>query len=90
MIAVRFRAAGRVQGVGFRASTRRQAEELQLAGYVRNLDDGSVEVLAIGAEAAIVNLADWLQRGPRFARVDSLTREDLDPLPTTPPGFRIV
>ncbi len=88
MIAARFRVAGRVQGVGFRASTRREAERLGLAGYARNLDDGSVEVLAVGAEAALSAIAEWLQHGPRFARVDAMQREDLDPPPQVT-GFRI-
>lgn len=71
----RFRVAGRVQGVGFRFATQRRAVELGLAGWVRNLADGSVEVQAEGESAALDELASWLQRGPSFARVDELTDE---------------
>ncbi|MEP7097368.1 MAG: acylphosphatase, partial [Dokdonella sp.] len=55
--AVRFLISGTVQGVCFRASTRDQAQRLHLCGYTKNLSDGRVEVLAIGAPAAIESLA---------------------------------
>ncbi|HEX5421444.1 MAG TPA: acylphosphatase, partial [Gammaproteobacteria bacterium] len=50
----RFLVSGRVQGVGFRYATAQKARELALAGQARNLDDGRVEVLACGGEAALV------------------------------------
>lgn len=75
-VAVRFRVVGRVQGVSFRAATRREAQQLDLHGYAVNQPDGSVEVLVEGAPAAIERLADWLQRGPGLARVDRLEREE--------------
>jgi acylphosphatase len=65
----RFRITGKVQGVYFRHSTRVEAERLALAGYARNLPDGSVEVAVRGAAAAIEELHRWLHRGPRNARV---------------------
>jgi acylphosphatase len=68
----RFRITGRVQGVYFRHSTRIEAERLALEGYARNLPDGSVEVLAQGAPAAVAELHRWLQRGPRGARVEAV------------------
>lgn len=68
--------SGRVQGVFFRESTRRQAEPLGLTGYAINLDDGRVEVLAQGEPAALDSLADWLTSGPPAARVDQLTEAD--------------
>jgi acylphosphatase len=66
-----FKAAvhGLVQGVAFRHYTRLQASQLNLTGFVRNLQDGSVEVLAEGDEEALVNLAKWLDSGPPSARV---------------------
>lgn len=73
--AARFWVSSRVQGVGFRASTRAQALKLGLRGYARNLPDGRVEVLALGPEGAIAALEAWLQRGPLLARVESLQRE---------------
>ncbi len=64
---------GRVQGVGFRWWTARQARSLALAGTVRNLVDGSVEVHVSGDSEAIEDLHQRLRRGPRSARVTSVT-----------------
>jgi acylphosphatase len=74
--AIRFLVSGRVQGVSFRASTWEQASRLGLRGYVRNLDDGRVEVVAAGADEALDALAGWLWQGPPLARVDSIDRQD--------------
>ena len=74
--ASRFLVSGRVQGVCFRASTQEQARRLGLRGYVRNLDDGRVEVLASGTEAALETLAQWLWQGPPLSRVDAIDRQD--------------
>ena len=73
---VRFLIEGRVQGVGFRAGTRRQALALGVCGSARNLPDGRVEVLAQGDDAAIESLALWLERGPAHARVDGMQRSE--------------
>ena len=78
MQATRFIVSGRVQGVFFRASTREQAQRLGLCGHARNLPDGSVEVLAIGADAAIQQLEQWLQHGPPSARVDHVERSSTE------------
>jgi len=61
--------SGKVQGVWFRAATQRQAQTLGVAGLARNLPDGSVEVIACGADAAVAQLIEWLHRGPEQARV---------------------
>lgn len=67
---------GVVQGVGFRYSTQHQATALGLTGYARNLDDGSVEVVACGEPAQVDRLMEWLkQGGPRSARVDRVLVE---------------
>lgn len=66
---------GRVQGVGFRYFAQRAAWELQLAGYVRNLEDGSVEVYAAGQPEQLSRFAAALQRGPRSALVQSVTEQ---------------
>jgi|HubBroStandDraft_5_1064220.scaffolds.fasta_scaffold101403_2 acylphosphatase len=68
----RFRIVGKVQGVYFRHSTRGEATRLAIAGYARNLPDGSVEVLAQGDGPAVEELLRWLHRGPRDARVDGV------------------
>ena len=74
---------GRVQGVGFRYSTQAQAQQLGLTGYARNLDDGSVEVLACGDNAQLEHLLAWLKAGgPRSARVDRVLTEPHQPAET--------
>ncbi|SLY35377.1 acylphosphatase [Klebsiella quasivariicola] len=71
---------GSVQGVGFRYSTQREALQLGLTGYVRNLDDGGVEVLACGEAAQVEKLIAWLKAGgPRSARVDRVLTEPHQP-----------
>lgn len=72
----RFVVSGRVQGVWFRASTRKQAEQLGLSGHAINLPDGGVEVLACGTGAALDALAAWLWRGPDLAAVEDVVSED--------------
>lgn len=61
--------SGRVQGVAFRHHTRQVARQLGLRGWVRNLPDGRVEVLAEGAEVGLEQLECFLQRGPVAAQV---------------------
>jgi len=71
---------GRVQGVGFRYSTRLEAQALDLKGYARNLDDGSVEVLICGDPPQVNALLEWLKAGgPRSARVDRVLTEPCQP-----------
>ncbi len=71
---------GMVQGVGFRYSTQHEAQKLGLTGYVRNMDDGSVEVLACGGEQQVEQLIAWLKAGgPRSARVDKVLTEPHQP-----------
>jgi len=65
-----FTVSGRVQGVWFRDSTRREAERLGITGYAINLPDGNVEVLAWGLQEAIELLEAWLHEGPPLARVE--------------------
>jgi acylphosphatase len=69
---------GRVQGVGFRASVHHEAGRLGLAGWVRNLSDGAVELEAEGDRPSLERLLGYLKQGPRTARVDSVTSEWLD------------
>ena len=72
----RFLIQGIVQGVGFRYFARRAARDLRLAGYVRNLADGSVEAVARGDERTLAALEEALRRGPSASRVDSVKVED--------------
>ncbi len=69
MVAVRVRVSGRVQGVMFRDSCRREAERLGVAGWVRNEPDGSVAVHAEGPAEAVDDLVTWCRTGPPGARV---------------------
>ena len=72
MPALHFKIVGQVQGVGFRYTMCREARRLQLAGWVRNCTDGSVEAVAVGNDGALQRLVEWAQHGPAGARVDSL------------------
>lgn len=67
---------GRVQGVGFRYFAQRAASELELTGYARNLDDGRVEVYAVGPEEKLAQLAGMLHRGPRWADVRGVEEQE--------------
>ena len=64
--------SGHVQGVFFRDATRRLAMELGVTGWVRNLPDGRVEVLAEGSEAAVRRLVAWCHDGPDDAHVQDV------------------
>lgn len=68
--AIRAIIIGRVQGVFFRQSTCDKARELKLGGWTKNKDDGSVEVYACGDNDSVMQLIEWLHRGPRIACVD--------------------
>jgi acylphosphatase len=70
---------GRVQGVGFRYSAVRQARALGLQGVVSNRFDGSVEVEAEGAQAALERFLSWLNQGPPGAHVGGVQVEWLPP-----------
>lgn len=76
IVARRYLITGKVQGVGYRYFTVRAARELGLAGWVRNLSDGRVEVLAVGAARKLSNLEGELRLGPLRAEVRSLQMEE--------------
>ncbi len=75
---VRFQVSGRVQGVGFRYSAMQEAVRLGISGWVKNLSNGDVEVIAQGDEQQLMQMELWLQRGPRFAQVAKVKREPSD------------
>ena len=70
----RLRVTGVVQGVGFRWFAFRAARRLELAGWVRNDPDGSVEVLVEGSEAAVDRFVEELRTGPEGASVSEVRR----------------
>ena len=74
-VTVRIAITGRVQGVGFRESMRAVAQALDVKGWVRNLDDGSVEASAQGNEYAIEQLVAWCHNGPPGANVKFVSAE---------------
>ena len=79
--AFRFWVSGRVQGVGFRWYVRRAAQELDLAGRVRNLPDGRVEIAAVGEPEALNAFRARLREGPPGARVTRLEEEEMSAVP---------
>lgn len=66
---------GRVQGVWFRDSTRREAARLGITGHAINLDNGNVEVLAYGSHEALAALLAWLRKGPPLAQVSRVEQQ---------------
>lgn len=65
---------GRVQGVYYRAAAQEQAAAIGVTGWVRNLDNGDVELEAQGTAEQLARLLLWAQRGPNRAQVESLMR----------------
>lgn len=75
-----YRVHGRVQGVGFRAFVERHASALDLAGWVRNVDDGSVEVHAQGTAQNLSTLEGLLHTGPRWGEVRRVDAAEAAPI----------
>ena len=74
MVCAHFRVRGQVQGVFFRASTEAMARRLELKGWVRNVENGDVELVACGAAQQIQELENWLWQGSAEARVTGVQR----------------
>ena len=68
----RVRVSGQVQGVFFRDSTRQKAEELNLAGWVKNLPDGKVEAFFEGPSEKVREMVRWCEEGPQHASVENV------------------
>ncbi|MGM0482619.1 MAG: acylphosphatase [Patescibacteria group bacterium] len=79
--------SGKVQGVFFRAYTKKRAQEKGISGWVRNLEDGRVEVIAEGSEKAIGSLVDFLWEGSPSSQVDNVKVEWQEPEGES--GFRV-
>ena len=68
--------SGRVQGVGYRNFAQKHATALSIKGYARNLEDGSVEVLAMGTIEALNELAGFLRKGPLWGEVRCMDEQE--------------
>ena len=82
MIRRRVVVRGNVQGVGFRYYANAEASRLGVAGFVRNLPDGSVEIEVEGEHPAVASLVDWARTGPRSASVESVEVSEIEPAGT--------
>jgi len=80
---VRLVVYGTVQGVGFRFTAREAASSCPVTGWVRNLPDGSVEIVASGSAYAVARMTAWAKRGPRYASVERVQIDTID----DPPGL---
>jgi acylphosphatase len=76
LVGRRYFIRGRVQGVGFRYFAQRAAAQLGVSGYARNLDDGRVEVYAVGTAEQLAELAGLLWTGPRFSSVRGVEEQE--------------
>ena len=74
---IRATISGRVQGVSYRAATAAQARHLGIVGWVKNRDDGGVELEAEGSASQIAALLAWCEQGPPSARVTNVAIEEL-------------
>jgi acylphosphatase len=83
----RYVVRGLVQGVFFRITTQQTAQRLGLTGWVRNLADGSVELIACGEEPRLKRLEAWLWEGPPHARVEHVECVEVEA--QTFAGFRV-
>lgn len=77
MLCIHCYVSGKVQGVWFRASTQNEANRLGVKGWVKNIPDGRVEVLAVGEKESVLQLFAWLKQGPELAEVTEVTYEEL-------------
>ncbi len=78
--------SGKVQGVFYRATAAEVARSMGLKGWVRNLPDGRVEIVAEGDSDALNQLLAWCRRGPKMARVDEVRVEEV-PVAGNSEGF---
>ena len=90
MRATRAVVEGRVQGVGFRWFVRQEARRLGVAGWVRNLADGSVELTVAGEPTAVRRLLDHVRVGPDPADVTAMRTEDVQLTDTLPYPFTVL
>ena len=84
---MRYFVRGRVQGVGFRYFVQKTAKELRLSGFARNLDDGRVEVYAVGTPEQLNELSGYLWKGPRLSDVRGVDEQEAEFMEMD--GFRV-
>jgi len=77
IICKKFEIFGKVQGVWFRSAAKKEAEKLNITGWVKNNSNCNVEVLACGNEENLKQFEKWLWKGPLLARVKSVTSKDI-------------
>ena len=88
MKTIRLIIKGKVQGVFFRATAKDIAERLGIKGWVRNLPDNNVEIIATAPDEQLTQLIEWCKEGPPRAIVDEVVIEDTEAQPVK--GFRII
>jgi acylphosphatase len=88
MACQRYIVSGRVQGVFYRASAQEHASRMGLRGWVRNLTDSRVEVLACGEQSELDALEKWLEIGPEYAKVSNI-EVIIEKVVDLPGGFQV-
>ena len=88
MKTIRLIIKGKVQGVFFRATAKDIADRLGIQGWVRNLPDKNVEIIATATDELLAQLIEWCKKGPPRAIVDEVIIEDMEAQPAQ--GFRIM
>lgn len=83
---IQIHVAGKVQGVYYRASTQQTAQQLHIDGWVSNLPDGRVHILARAEENMLQQFIAWCHQGPTYAKVTSVHVEDMPDVAVSP-GF---
>lgn len=79
MVQYEIKISGRVQGVGFRYYTQKQAAKFDLAGWVKNQADGSVKVMVQGEKAEVETFVDYLRIGPSLSKVTDVSVSPVNP-----------
>jgi len=69
---------GVVQGVNLRFETQNKARSLKLTGWVRNLDAGNIEIMAVGQETDLNKLLNWLKSSPGYSKVTEINKDNVD------------
>jgi acylphosphatase len=72
--------SGEVQGVWFRASTKKKADELGITGWVRNTPDGKVDAVFEGDESQVNRMIKWCHQGPPLSKVEKVEAKIQDPI----------